>query len=75
MGDQMVERADAVAEYFIAMGSTNVYAPLVEPLMQWSQYSMAPIWLRDPQSRMGLEAKEVYESIRVFFEKYSHLKT
>lgn len=74
VGDQMVERADAVTEYFLAMGSTNLYTPLVEPLMQWAMYAMAPIWLRDPETQSGQEAKRVYESIRVFFEKYSYLE-
>lgn len=75
VGDQMVERAEAVTEYFLAMGSTNLYTPLVEPLMQWAMYAMGPIWLRNPDTQPGQEAKRVYESIRVFFEKYSHLQT
>ncbi|MDI2037146.1 hypothetical protein [Paenarthrobacter nitroguajacolicus] len=74
-GDQMVERADAVVEYFLAMGSSNLYGPLIEPLMQWAQFAMAPIWLRNPETQTGREAKQVYESIRMFFEKYSHLQT
>lgn len=75
VGAHMVERADAVVQYFLAGGSTNIYGPLVEPLMHWALSSMAPIWLRDPESVAGLEAREVYDSISEFFEKYSFLKT
>lgn len=75
VGDHMVERAEGVVEYFLAMGSTNVYVPLVEPLMGWALYSMAPISLLEPETRRGIEARAVYDSIKAFFEKYSYLKT
>lgn len=35
-GQAICERAAAVADYFIARGSTNVYEPLIKPLLEWA---------------------------------------
>lgn len=65
-------RARAVIEYFLSCGSTNVFKPLVEPLMQWGIYSLAPKFLTD-ESLQGKQYRAVYDAISSIYADYKHL--
>lgn len=72
-GKAICERAAAVADYFIARGSNNVYEPLIKPLLEWAIYSLAPKFLLDT-GPTGDENRAIYHDIVELHGKYEHLK-
>jgi hypothetical protein len=71
-GEDITERARAVANYFIATGSTNVFEPLIKPLMEWGMYSLGPVFLVD-QTDKGTKFRAVYDDIKRLYDDYKYL--
>lgn len=72
-GQAICERAAAVADYFIARGSNNVYEPLIKPLLEWAIYSLAPKFLLDT-GPVGDANRAIYDDIVELHRRYEHLK-
>ncbi|MFF1385553.1 hypothetical protein ACFVWT_18525 [Arthrobacter sp. NPDC058288] len=72
-GQDICERADAVAEYFVARGNNNVYEPLIKPLMEWAIYALAPKFLMDAGPD-GAANRAIYSAIVELHGRYEHLK-
>lgn len=71
--EAICERATAVADYFIARGSNNVYEPLIKPLLEWAIYALAPKFLMDT-GPAGDANRAIYNDILALHGKYEHLK-
>jgi hypothetical protein len=72
-GQAICERAAAVADYFIARGSNNVYEPLIKPLLEWAIYALAPKFLMET-GPAGDANRVIYDDIVELHGRYEHLK-
>jgi hypothetical protein len=69
-GPQIVERLDAVMDLY--KESSTVYAALVEPMLQWAIYSVAPKFIA-PNAPNAESWKILFDSLTDFHERWKHL--
>lgn len=72
---EIVARVRGIAEYFLRQGgSSTLHSTLIEPVMEMGIHQFAPVFLREPNSRRGIDAKASYDLLKMMFEEYAFLE-
>ena len=69
IAEAVAEELDAVMAYLLHREGTNIYAVIIEPVMQWALY----LWSEDKIMRPESEGAQAYGVISEFFTRYQHL--
>lgn len=68
---EIVARVEAVTKFYLSLGITDLYGPLVEPLMAWAMSAWAQEKIMNPNSTEG----RAYDTVNEYYNRYAYLNT
>ncbi|MET7670869.1 hypothetical protein [Micromonospora luteifusca] len=75
-GPEIVETLNAIVSFFVLIGATgNLYAAIVEPLIEWNLYSVSLKFLGGTETPETQSARQLFEMLSAFYHKWEILKT